>query len=175
MSDPWDKSKRQSSGNSAKKSRQRKYTFWLDEDFDCPEVKEILHRAGVRFHIYKQDAPSGTEDHRFFPKVGKRGWILITGDWHQRYRPREAHDLHKYRVRHFAMPGNLGATGMAELLIQAKNSIFACCRDNEPPISASIHRNGAVQLLRDKRGSLHERGLEKIYSKGRVKITAPIQ
>jgi hypothetical protein len=73
------------------------------------------------------------------------------------------------------MPGNLGADGMAQLLIQAKNSIFACCRDNEPPISANIHRDGAVQLLRDKRGSLHERGLEKIYSKERVKITAPIQ
>jgi hypothetical protein len=175
MGDPWDKSKKQSSGNSAKKSRQRKYTFWLDEDFDCPEVKEILHRAGVRFHIYKQDAASGTEDYRFFPKVGRRGWILITGDWHQRYRPREAHDLQKYRVRHFTMPGNLGAQGMAELLVKAKNSIFACCRDNEPPISANIHRDGAVQLIRDKHGSLHDRHLERTYNRGRVKIIAPIQ
>ena len=129
----------------------------------------------MRFHIYKQDNPSGTEDPRFFPKVGKKGWILITGDWHQRYRPREAHDLHRYRVRHFAMPGNLGAGRMAELLAIAKNSIFACCRDNEAPISANIHRDGAVQLVKDKRGSLHERGESKIYHKGRVKITAPIR
>jgi len=129
----------------------------------------------VRFHIYNQDAASGTEDHRYFPKVGKRGWILITGDWHQRYRPREAHDLQRYRVRHFAMPGNLGAQGMAELLVKAKNSIFACCRENEPPISANIHRDGAVQLIRDKHGSLHARDLEKTYSRGRVKTVAPIQ
>jgi hypothetical protein len=73
------------------------------------------------------------------------------------------------------MPGNLGAQGMAELLVKAKNSIFACCRDNEPPISANIHRDGAVQLIRDKHGSLHDRHLEKKYSRGRVKTVAPIQ
>jgi hypothetical protein len=72
------------------------------------------------------------------------------------------------------MPGNLGAVGMAELLVLAKNSIFACCRDNDAPISANIHRSGAVQLIKDKSGSLHERGEKKIYHKGRVKTTAPI-
>jgi hypothetical protein len=72
------------------------------------------------------------------------------------------------------MPGNLGAQGMAELLVKAKNSIFACCRDNDPPISANIHRNGAVQLIRNKTGSLHDRHLEIIYSEGRVKITKPV-
>jgi hypothetical protein len=146
----------------------------LDEDFNCPEVTDVLHRAGIRFRIYSQDAQKGTEDYRYFPKVGERGWILITGDWHQRYRPREAHDLHRYGVRHFAMPGNLGAVGMAELLVTAKNSIFACCRDNDAPISANIHRNGAVQLIKDKNGSLNERGEKKIYHKGRVRITVPI-
>ena len=94
-------------------------------------------------------------------------------DRYQRTRPREAADLYRYGVRHFAMPGNLGATGMAELLVKAKNSIFACCRENESPISANIHRIGAVQLIRDKKGSLHERHLEKIYSRGRVKIVKP--
>lgn len=134
----------------------------------------MLHRSGLRFRIYRQDAARGTEDHLFFPQVGRHGWILITGDRRQRTRPREAADLHKYGVRHFAMPGNLGAQGMAELLVKAKNAIFACCRDNEPPISANIHRNGAVQLIRDKNGSLYDRHLEKIYSRGRVKITKPI-
>ncbi len=47
------------------------------------------------------------------------------------------------------MPGNLGAGRMAELLVIAKNSIFACCRDNDAPISANIHRDGAVQLVKD--------------------------
>ena len=35
------------------------------------------------------------------------------------------------------MPENLEAQAMAKLLVAAKNDICACCRNNEPPISAS--------------------------------------
>ncbi len=115
----------------------------------------------------------GTPDEAFLPKVGKHGWVLITADWHQRYRPREIADLRQYKVRHFAMPGNLGAEAMANLLVAAKNDIRACCRDNEPPISASVLRNGGVKLLMDAKGSLHERGEEKLYHKGRVTSRIP--
>jgi len=61
---------------------------------DCPEVTEELNRAGIRYRIYKQDvSPNvGTPDQAFLPKVGKHGWVLITADWHQRYRPREIAD-----------------------------------------------------------------------------------
>ena len=62
---------------------------------------------------------------------------------------------------------------MAKLLVAAKNDIRACCRDNEPPIRASVLRNGGVTLLMDGKGSLHERGEEKIYTKGRATIRIP--
>lgn len=142
---------------------------------DCPEVTGELHRAGVNYRIYKQDvsANSGVADEKFLPKVGKHGWILITADWHQRYRPREIADIRRYRVRHFSMPGNLGAEAMAKLLVTSKNDIRACCKDNIPPISASILRNGGVKLLMDSRGNLHERGEEKIYHKGRITTRVP--
>lgn len=71
------------------------------------------------------------------------------------------------------MPGNLGAAAMAQLLIAAKNDIRACCRDNEPPISATVIRNGAVKLTMDAYGSLHDRGEDKVYQKGRVTIRRP--
>jgi hypothetical protein len=134
-----------------------------------------LHRGGVRYRIYKQDvAPNvGTPDEAFLPRIGHHGWILITADWHQRYRPREIADLRRHKVRHFVMPGNLGAQAMAKLLVGAKNDIRACCRDNEPPISASVLRNGGVKLLMDSNGSLHERGEEKLYHKGRITTRVP--
>ena len=71
------------------------------------------------------------------------------------------------------MPGNLGAEAMAKLLVSAKNDIRACCRDNDPPIGASVQRNGAVRLLMDSRGSLHERGEEKLYYKGKITTKVP--
>src|SRR5882724_9456910 len=112
MADRQLKLKRQSSGKRGgpSKSYQSNPTFYLDENFDCPEVKEILQKAGVRYRTYKQDVTpnAGSLDTSFLPKVGKRGWLLITADWHQRTRPREAEDLRRYNVKHFAMPGNLG-------------------------------------------------------------------
>ena len=45
---------------------------------------------------------------------------------------------------------------MAKLLVAAKNDIRACCRDNDPPISASVLRNGGVKLLMDAKGNLHD-------------------
>jgi hypothetical protein len=71
------------------------------------------------------------------------------------------------------MPGNLGAEAMAKLLVTAKNDIRACCRDNEPPISATVLRNGGVKLLIDAKGKLYERGEERTYHKGRVTTRVP--
>jgi len=62
---------------------------------------------------------------------------------------------------------------MAKLLVVAKNDIRACCRDNAPPISASILRNGGVKLLMDANGNPHERREEKIYHKGRITTRIP--
>ena len=62
---------------------------------------------------------------------------------------------------------------MAKLLVAAKNDIRACCKDNEPPISASVLRSGGVKLLMDSQGSLHERGEEKFYRKGKVTTRQP--
>jgi hypothetical protein len=120
-----------------------------------------------------QDVSKGAQDPEFLPKVGQRGWVLITADWHQRFRPREIADILRYRVRHFAVPGNLRAVEMAQLLIKAKNDIRACCRENEPPISGSVMRNGCVRLLMDSKGSLYDRGEEKTYCKGRVTVKTP--
>jgi hypothetical protein len=169
MVDPWQTSRKRSSGSSGAQSRLRNLTFYLDENWDCPEVIEELHRSGVRYVLGK----AGEADEQFLPKVGRRGWILITADWHQRHRPRELADIHRYKVRHFVMPANLGATAMAKLLVSSKNDIRACCRDNEPPISANVLRNGGVKLLMDSRGNLHERNEEKTYHKGRVTVRTP--
>lgn len=62
---------------------------------------------------------------------------------------------------------------MAKLLVAAKNDIRACCRDNDPPISARVLRTGGVKLLMDAKGSLHDRGEEKLYLKGRITTRVP--
>ncbi|MFB3815371.1 MAG: hypothetical protein ACE14L_14795 [Terriglobales bacterium] len=177
MVDPWQRSKRRSSGRPEERSKQRNPTFYLDENFDCPEVKEVLDRAGIRYRIYKQDvrANVGSEDTSFLPKVGKHGWLLITADWHQRTRPRESEDLRRYGVKHFALPGNLGAVQMAKILVQAKNDIRACARDHNGHVSANVLRNGCVNVIRDAQGSLYDRGETRAYCNGKLRTSAPVR
>src|ERR1700691_2778409 len=78
MVDPWQKSKKRLSGSSGAPSTKRlpNLTFYLDENWDCPEVTEELNRAGIRYCIYKQDvSPNvGTPDQAFLPKASKNGW-----------------------------------------------------------------------------------------------------
>jgi hypothetical protein len=73
------------------------------------------------------------------------------------------------------MPGNLGATAMAELLVKSKNNIRACARAHVGHVSANVLRSGSVNVLRDSQGSLYERGETKLYQDGKVKISAPVR
>jgi hypothetical protein len=144
----------------------------LDENFDCPEVKDLLRKFGVRFRLYSQDVTAGTDDERILPRVGKKGWLLITSDKNQRTRPLEVHAMRKHGVRHFCLPP-IGAIPMAELLVKAKNDIKACVRDHSGYVSANVIRSGAVNVIRDERGSLHQRGEQLIYFQGKKKLSVP--
>jgi hypothetical protein len=162
MVDPWQKSKRRSSGSSGERSKRLKsYIFFLDENFDCHEVKTLLENKGVKYRLYSDVVPSncGIDDTEFLPTVGRKGWILITSDVKQRYRTREKEDLKRFGVRHFALPGNLGAIGMAELLVSCKNKIQQFCREHEPPFSASINKQRRIELRMDIAGNLSGRRL----------------
>lgn len=136
-------------------------------DFPLCREPRILREKELRI------GSSLPPDEALFPRIGRHPWILITADWHQRYRPREIVDLRRYKIRHFAMPGNLGAEAMAKFLVSCANDIRSCCRDNDPPISATVLRSGGVRLVMDACGSLHERGEEKLYRKGQITTKIP--
>jgi hypothetical protein len=122
-------------------------------------VLELLERLGVRHRLYSQDVPanSGSADEDFLPKVGKRGWILITSDSRQRYRQREQYEIMKNGVRQFVLPSNMSAYNKAALLGKCKNQIREYCRTHEPPFSASIDSTGKINPLMDKDGNINSR------------------
>jgi hypothetical protein len=62
---------------------------------------------------------------------------------------------------------------MAELLVRAKNDIRACARDHAGYVSANVLRNGCVNVIRDMKGSLHDRQETQVYFNGKKRVTAP--
>jgi hypothetical protein len=152
MVDPWQKSKKRSSGKSEKKSRQHKYPFYLDANFDCPEVRAALDRVGVRYAV---PPDREADDEIVFADVRTR--VFITADKKQRHRKRQQYEIRQRKMRHFSVPGNLSAQGKAELLIKCKNKIWELCRTTEVPFSYGIDKRGAIKLRMDKRGIVHGR------------------
>jgi hypothetical protein len=157
MVDPWQRSKRLSSGKSGKKSRPRNRGFYLDENYDCPEVKDALDGIGVSYRVYSQDVKpnSGIQDEDIFPHVGTK--IFITGDADQRRKERIRYEIKRLRIRAFVLPSNLSKIGKAQLLKKAKNKIMTFCGIHDGPFVANIDKQGKIELRMDKDGKVYGR------------------
>jgi hypothetical protein len=99
---------------------------------------------------------SGTADEVLYPKIAKRACVFITRDYHMRYRERERLDMLRYGIRHFALPGNISDSTMADLIITAKNAIMSYCRGNDPPFSVDVNRDGTLHPRMNKDGLINE-------------------
>lgn len=78
MGDPKRKSRKRSPGKQVNNKPLKNFTLYLDESFDCQEVKAALSAAKYKFRVYSQDFRGGEEDPNILPLVGKRGWAMIT-------------------------------------------------------------------------------------------------
>ena len=132
-------------------------SFYLDECFDCQEVRTVLDAKGARYRVYSEDvaANSGIQDESIIPHIGTR--IFITIDADQRRKKRVQYELRRYRIRAFVLPANLSGHGKAQLLGRCKNRIFEFCRNNDAPFIAYIDKRGAIHLRVDKDGRTHGR------------------
>ena len=54
-------------------------TFFFDNTFP-PQLVKILVILGVDAHHLQDDFPPDTLDVDWIPEVGKKGWVVVTGD-----------------------------------------------------------------------------------------------
>lgn len=145
------RSKKRSGGK--KDAPHRGFTLYLDENYNCEEVKERLTRANIRF---KAGLFDGKPDSLFLPEIGRRKWILITTDKRIRYREIEKAAVVKSKVRLFVFTsGNMGHAAMADALVKAKTSMRNFCKTHESGFSASVHKSGKIELRMDHTGKLY--------------------
>jgi hypothetical protein len=75
------------------------YTFFLDENLhNCRPVVEALTSAGFRFERHGDHFRPGTEDSRWLPLVGTRGWLLLTVDKNIRFNELERRAVEEFGV-----------------------------------------------------------------------------
>jgi hypothetical protein len=156
MGDPRQKSQRRSHGKPARPLRN--FTLYLDENFDCAEVKAALSKAHIKFRLYSDHFDKGEVDERILELCGRHGWAMLTCDRKNRYRELERKIVLQFRVRQFVFSGNLGAVQLAQLLIDSYLDMRKFARENERPFIAVVTKVGNIYLRMDREGNVVSRG-----------------
>jgi PIN domain-containing protein len=154
MGDPKGRSRKRSSGKQVKSRPLKNFTLYLDESFNCEEVKVALSRANIKFRVYTEDFKGGAEDPNILPLVGKRGWAMLTCDSKNRYRGVEHESILRFRVRLFVFSGNLGGATLAELLVRVYQKMRTFSREHSRPFVAVTTKSGDIYLRMDHRGNV---------------------
>jgi hypothetical protein len=147
MADPWEKSKRRSIGNSVRPLKN--FTIYLDEGFDCPEVKGALVKAGIKFISHFDRFPSGMEDEAIFARIGRKGWVRLTLDRQNRHRDLERQNILDHKVRQFVFTANLGGVALGKLVVSCYPHIRQFCHRHGKPLVATVTKSGQIVLRMD--------------------------
>jgi hypothetical protein len=140
-----DRKKRSRKRSAGKRARPLKnFTLYLDQSFDCKEVKAALSAGNIKYRVYTEDFHPGAEDTSILPLVGKRGWAILTCDAKNRYRDMERKTILQHKVRQFIFTANLGGAALAKLLVDTYPKMREFARENERPFVAVITKAGDI-------------------------------
>jgi hypothetical protein len=153
MGDPKRRSRKRSSGKLVKNKPLKNFTLYLDQSFDCQEVKVALLAAKIKFRVYSQDFRPGEDDTSILPLVGKHGWAMLTFDTKNRYRDLERESILRCGARLFIFTANLGGAALARLLVSVYPKMRRFARENGRPFVAVITKLGDIYLRMDHRGN----------------------
>ena len=124
------------------------FVLFLDENH-CrnPHIIEVIAEYGATCEKHLDHFEPGTEDVKWLPVVGERGWCLITTDSRIRRNKLEKEAVRVNGVRMFYFARNqLSGREMGQALKKALPKMEEMVRSQPPPFTASIGRNGDVTL-----------------------------
>lgn len=112
-------------------------------------VAEALRAQGYKAHIQGKDTfGTGTLDVDWLPKVGEKGWILVTKDKNIRRREVEQRALHESRVRTFVITAaGLRGEEQAQLVIAALPEMLRILRRRSSHFIARITAAPTVEII----------------------------
>ena len=124
------------------------YEFFIDECVAARPVAAMLLAHGHPAHVQYDTFGSGTPDLEWLPKVGARGWILITKDKQIRKREIELHALRQARVRAFVLTA-AGLTGdeQARVLERALPAMLRLLRRQAATFVARVTAGSHVEII----------------------------
>ncbi len=116
-------------------STQRGMTFVFDNTFP-PQLVRILIVLGVDARCLQDDFPASTIDVDWLPEIGRRGWVVVTGDRRISKKPPERNALEE---------ANALAVFMAKGFTANRSSIWSRPSSSGAPTSSVRSRAGEAR------------------------------
>ncbi len=123
-------------------------TFFLDRQIGKYVVANALRNAGAQIEVHDDHFAQATPDLEWIPKVGRRGWVLITKDQNVRRNPLERAAYETARLRGFIVTGkDMSGKELAELLVQCLPGMVRRSARTVGPTLFTISRTGVFSKL----------------------------
>lgn len=130
--------------------------FILDEGIDY-HLAEFLQHYGFDVDPITKQFRASVKDSVWIPRVGRRGWVIITTDKRLSRRPSERDAYRRHRLRGFYVPmKGLRGFDIARRIIGHWYNIVAIANEEEPPyfyrLSKGYARADLANVLQETEG-----------------------
>jgi hypothetical protein len=121
------------------------------------DVPAALRSAGAVVEVHDEHYPQDQEDVDWLPKVGARGWLVLTKDKAIRRNELEINALMTAGVGAFILSaGGLSGPSMGAVFVKALTKMLRIAATRTRPFVAAVTAAGDVNILRggERRGGI---------------------
>ncbi len=109
-------------------------------------------RDKIKYKKHIDYAHPNTHDDTWLPRVGKKGWVLLTTDDSMQYRGPEAQAIKTFKVRSFVIKQQMRGDDIAAFLVKNMARMRRFCGRHEAPFIGFLQSSGEIKLVLDKNG-----------------------
>ena len=113
--------------------------FFTDRDL-AKQFPAILAASGLKVEPYHAHFDQDTTDPEWLTEVGRRGWYVLSKDWHMRYRDRERDAIMSSGVGAFIIKGNATHSEHARAFVKTLGPVLRFIERHPRPFIAKVYR-----------------------------------
>jgi predicted nuclease of predicted toxin-antitoxin system len=132
-------------------------TFFIDRCLGSKRIVAALRQVGLTVEVHEDHFAPDAPDVEWLSHVGQWGWIVLTKDANIARRSLEKIAVTRADIRLFALTSrNIASAEMIDILCKAIVPMQNLIRKNPAPFIAKIHRDGRLEMWRDREALLKE-------------------
>ncbi|MBS0211484.1 MAG: hypothetical protein JSS27_21285 [Planctomycetes bacterium] len=125
----------------------RDVVLFVDRCLGRFDVPGALRAAGATVEVHHDHFEHDSPDTAWLPVVGKRNWLVITGDRDFRHNYLELVALFRGNVKAFVFSGkNMAGPAIGQALVKALKHIYFFGNKFESPFIANVTDSGSVTM-----------------------------